>query len=83
MVLTDEELVQIEKQVLSELEKEPTPYAPRELITRLRDRHSEHLIRAAIWYLIDRNEVELTRDRLLKLAGTESGIPMGTAAPQR
>ncbi len=67
MVLTDEQLKQAEEQVLSVLGNSPTPYPPLELIDRLKSQQiSEFLVRAAIWYLIDRNEVELTRDRLLK-----------------
>lgn len=67
MVLEDRQLDQTESRVLAELESSGQPYPPRELINRLREQNiSEALVRAAIWYLIDRHQVELTRDRLLR-----------------
>ncbi len=67
MVLTDEQLKQTEERILAELERSARPYPPLELIRQLKAQQiSEYLIRAAIWYLIDRNEVELTSDRRLR-----------------
>lgn len=84
MVITEAELVQTEEQVLSFLERTNVPSSPVELIDQLKHQQvAEHLIRAAIWYLIDRNEIEFTRDRLLKRAGTESDIGVVEFAPQR
>ncbi|MDQ3043952.1 MAG: hypothetical protein M3R06_02200 [Chloroflexota bacterium] len=71
MVLTEEQLEQTELQVLSVLESSVSPYPPLQLIDRLKKDKMipESLIRAAIWYLIDRNEVELTPDRRLRRLG--------------
>ncbi len=71
MVLTDEELTRAEEQVLSLLQELPAPASPLLVINRLKDENlAEPLIRAAIWYLIDRNAVQLTWDRRLKPART-------------
>lgn len=71
MVLEDKQLDQTETQVLAELDRSGKPYHPRELIDHLRAQDvSEALARAAIWYLIDRHEVELTPDRLLRRLST-------------
>ncbi|MGH2532865.1 MAG: hypothetical protein ACRDJW_11255 [Thermomicrobiales bacterium] len=69
MVLTDEELQQAEETILLFLRRSATPYAPARLLEDLaRAGISEYVARAAIWYLIDRDEVELTRDRKLEPA---------------
>lgn len=69
MVLSNEALERAERRVLAELARATEPYPPRRLIAELAADPdlSEPLLRAAIWYLIDRYEVELTRDRLLRL----------------
>lgn len=67
MVLSNPELDHAEAQVLSILDRQTSPYSPVDLIRDLRDqRISEAMARAAIWYLIDRYEVELTWDRQLR-----------------
>ena len=67
VVLTDEQLEQAEERVLKVLENSHEPYSPLQLIDQLKAQQiSEFLARAAIWYLIDRNEVELTWDRRLR-----------------
>lgn len=67
MILNNPELDQAEAQVLAILDCESSPYSPIDLIQELRDqRIPESLARAAIWYLIDRYEVELTWDRRLR-----------------
>lgn len=69
MVLSDEALDRAERQVLAVLERAREPYPPRLLIDELKAEPDlpEPLVRAAIWYLIDRYAVELTRDRLLRV----------------
>lgn len=70
MVLTNAELTRAERQILLTLEEFSGPTSPRVIIDLLRGQQfPEPLIRAAIWYLIDRNAVELTRDRLLRRTG--------------
>ena len=67
MVLTEEQLVEAENQIIELLERSPTPYPPLQLIQELTSDHmTEYVIRAAIWYLIDRNEIELTWNRQLQ-----------------
>ncbi|MGH2560807.1 MAG: hypothetical protein ACRDJH_17220 [Thermomicrobiales bacterium] len=67
MVVTDEELQQAEETILLILSRASSPYAPNQLMNELSQRGiSEYSARAAIWYLIDRDEVTLTRDRKLE-----------------
>ncbi len=81
MVLSEAELVHTEEQVLSLLEGSATPVSPVDLIDQLKARHvSEVLVRAAIWYLIDRDEIELTRDRQLRRVGAGSPVGMVESA---
>jgi hypothetical protein len=69
VVLTDEELQQAEETILLFLRRSSAPYAPVQLLEDLgKEGISEYVARAAIWYLIDRDEVELTRDRKLEPA---------------
>jgi hypothetical protein len=84
VVLNEADLVQTEEQVLSMLEGSAMPFSPVDLIDQLKARHvSEFLVRAAIWYLIDKNEIELTRDRLLKRVGAGPGVGMvGSVQPR-
>lgn len=72
MVLSNPELDKAEQHVLSILDRQTSPYSPVELIRDLRAQSiSESLARAAIWYLIDRYEIELTWDRRLRRAPRE------------
>lgn len=84
MVLTDEELTRAEERVLSVLQESPTPSVPRAVIDRLTSENlAEPLVRAAIWYLIDRNAVELTWDRRLRRAGASSEFDVPGVASGR
>ena len=82
MVLTNEALDRAEREVLSVLERAAEPYPPRKLIDELmsEDDLPEPLLRAAIWYLIDRYAVVLTRDRLLRLPASTTTPVGGSAA---
>lgn len=72
MVLSNPELERAEQEALSILDQQSSPYSPVDLIRDLRDRQiSESVARAAIWYLIDRYEVELTWDRQLRRVRNE------------
>jgi len=74
VVLTDEQLKHAEAHVLSIVSESPSSYRPRDVIDRLNAQGiSEYLVRAAIWYLIDRNAIELTWDRRLRRAGLGRG----------
>lgn len=67
MVLNNPELERAEQEALSILDQQSSPYSPVDLIRDLRNQQvSESVARAAIWYLIDRYEVELTWDRQLR-----------------
>jgi hypothetical protein len=69
LVLTNADLTRAERRILRTLEEFPGPTSPRVIIDLLkREEFPEPLIRAAIWYLIDRNALELTRDRMLRRA---------------
>jgi hypothetical protein len=84
MVLTDEDLTRAEQEVLSVLQESPTPSSPRAVIERLKDHgFAEPLIRAAIWYLIDRNAVELTWDRCLRRVEASSDFDVSSFASGR
>lgn len=61
MVLKDELLNEVEREVLATLRREGRALAPLELIALLKDRgYPDDTIRTAIWYLIDRMELTLT-----------------------
>jgi hypothetical protein len=80
VVLSDEALNRAEHRVLSVLEQAKEPYPPRQLIDELESdpELTEPLLRAAIWYLIDRYAVELTRDRQLRVpanVGVAEAVP--------
>jgi hypothetical protein len=61
MVLTDALLLEVENAVLETLREARYPYAPKDLIERLKDRgYPDDIIRTAIWYLVDRMQVSLT-----------------------
>jgi len=73
MVLTNEEIDRAEAEIQSILSSETEPIRPTVLFELLQKRGiSEILARAAVWYLIDRNLVDLTSKRLLALAGTDT-----------
>jgi hypothetical protein len=64
MGLSNDEIDQAERQILLELQRNPGLRRPREVINKIRDEHglSDSALRAAIWYLIDRNLIALTPD---------------------
>lgn len=73
MLLENPELDRAKEQVLTILEHEEAPYSPVELIQELRQRSiPASMARDAIWYLIDRYEIELTWDRRLRRVRHES-----------
>lgn len=74
MVLQDLGLENAEKQVLAIVAEENRSYSPVDVIGKLReDGVSESLARAAIWYLIDRYQLDLTWDRQLRRVQAEVG----------
>lgn len=76
MVLSDQDLDMAEERILSILREEHEPVEPTKLFDQLADQGvSPLLARAAIWYLIDRAAIALTRTRLLEVT------PAGRAAP--
>lgn len=76
MVASADELRTAETGILSVLEASPSPFSPAELVSRLKaEGISEYATRVALWYLIDRNLIELTLDRLLRL---RSRIPIAS-----
>jgi hypothetical protein len=62
--LSNEQISHAEAQILRELDSEPGPRKPREVFESIRAEHwlSDTVLRAALWYLIDRNAIELTTD---------------------
>ncbi|MBA2519110.1 MAG: hypothetical protein H0V24_05555 [Chloroflexia bacterium] len=73
MLLQNPELDVAKEHVLAILEHQEVPYSPVELIRELRQRGvSDSAARDAIWYLIDRYEIELARDRRLRKVYHES-----------
>jgi hypothetical protein len=67
MVLTSDELQRAEKGILSILEDSDDSYPPAQIMKQLENEGiPNYSIRVAIWYLMDRNLIELTMDRLLK-----------------
>jgi hypothetical protein len=67
VVLTEEQLTDAEQRILEILEQSEEPVSPLHMINELTsDQTSEYALRAAIWYLIDRNEIELTWNRHLR-----------------
>ncbi len=64
-----EELNQVEQAILGVLRESPAPMSPYELVDALkRLGWEEGIVRAAMWYLIDREEIDLTVDRQLRSA---------------
>lgn len=79
MDLTNEEIDLAEEQILLELDREPGLRRPRDVINRLREERglSETVLRAALWYLIDRNVIDLSSDlrvRRMPSSQTERGL---------
>ncbi len=68
MVASAEELRTAETGILAALEEARDPFSPAELVDQLKaEGISEYSTRVALWYLIDRNRIELTMDRLVRL----------------
>ncbi len=62
------DLGSVEQEVLRTLRESETGYSPANLIYSLKQSGlSEDLVRVAVWYLIDRAEVELTDNWVLDL----------------
>lgn len=73
MLLQHPELDRAKEQVLAMLERQDASYSPVELIRELGQRGvSDSAARDAIWYLIDRYEIELAWDRRLRKVHHES-----------
>ena len=69
MVAVDRELREVEQELLATLQEAGGPYAPAKLIDDLkRSGRREDVIRAAMWFLIDRGLIWLTPDRKLSPA---------------
>lgn len=71
MELTNEEIDRAEAQILRELDAHPGQRRPRDVIDAIRREHgsSDSVLRAAIWYLIDRNIIDLTTDLRVQRIG--------------
>jgi hypothetical protein len=68
MVATADELRTAETGILAALADAQAPFSPADLVDLLKAKGiSEYSTRVALWYLIDRNRIELTMDRLLRL----------------
>jgi hypothetical protein len=66
MMLSNDDLKRAESGILELLGNANGPFPPASLMEQLKDQGiSEYSARVAIWYLIDRNLIELTMDRLL------------------
>lgn len=77
MAPTQDDLKRAENQILVLLQDAETAYSPAQLLKQLRDHGiSEYSARVAIWYLIDRNRIELTLNRMLQSARNESDVPL-------
>jgi hypothetical protein len=69
VVAVDRELHEVEQELLATLQASGMPYPPAKLIAELkRSGRREDLIRAAMWFLIDRGLIQLTPDRKLSPA---------------
>lgn len=75
MGLSNDEIDRAEAHILRELERNPGQHRPREIINKIRDEHglSDTALRAAIWYLIDRNLINLTADLRVQRAAVGPG----------
>lgn len=61
-----EELKLVESAIIEVLESYGEPMSPLVLVDALKKRNlKEDVVRAAMWYLIDRDEIDLTIDRQL------------------
>jgi hypothetical protein len=64
-----EELNRVEQAILEVLRETASPMSPYALVDALKKLGwEEGIIRAAMWYLIDREEIDLTIDRQLRSA---------------
>lgn len=73
MVLQDAVREDAEQQVLAIVIDEGRSYSPVDVIRELRERGvSESMARAAIWFLIDRYQIDLTWDRQLRRVPVEA-----------
>jgi hypothetical protein len=62
-----DELNRVEQAILEELQASSAPMSPYDLVAALKKHNlKEDIIRAAMWYLIDRREIDLTTDRQLR-----------------
>lgn len=69
MAPTQDDLKRAADEILVLLQDSEISYPPTQLLKRLDDRGiSEYSARVAIWYLIDRNLIELTLNRMLRSA---------------
>lgn len=67
MELSNDDLRRAEVGILDFLENAEEPSQPSQLMKQLSEQGiSEYSARVALWYLIDRNQIELTMDRLLR-----------------
>lgn len=67
----DGQLDPSERDVLAALNRQTEPISAIQLINILRDTRSEDDVRRAMWNLIGRHQVRLTRDRLLQAERTQ------------
>lgn len=64
-----EELKVVENAIIDVLESYGEPMSPRALVDVLKERNlKEDIVRAAMWYLIDREEIDLTIERQISRA---------------
>jgi hypothetical protein len=74
MAPTQDDLKRAADEILVLLHDSEISYPPTQLLRRLEDRGiSEYSARVAIWYLIDRNLIELTLNRMLRSAHSAPG----------
>ncbi len=69
MAPTQDDLKRAANEILVLLQDAEISYSPTQLLERLEQRGiSQYAARVAIWYLIDRNLIELTLNRMLRSA---------------
>lgn len=70
VVGVEEREAMLRRAEVSVIEEIDAPIAPNDLIDRLTRRGlDDYVVRAAIWFLIDRGRIELRKDQLLAPAG--------------
>jgi hypothetical protein len=73
MIVIDTELERAEQKIVGAFEAQLTMIAPARIIEILRANGvSDEIARIAIWHLIDRDQLELTKDRMLRLLPSPS-----------